>query len=114
MYRVLVDEWDVVVLILLPYWVAPYLIAAGYTTCPSIPVIGFCILLHTLGVAIMMVSGMKMKYSYWLDAQKYYTLQYKKGLIMDGMYKYIRSPNYLGEVMIYSSYAILANVRLLL
>lgn len=51
-----------------------------------------------------------MKYSCYIDAQKYYTLQYKKGLIMDGMYKYIRSPNYLGEVMIYSSYAILANV----
>lgn len=26
------------------------------------------------------------------------------------MYKYIRSPNYLGEVMIYSSYALVANV----
>lgn len=59
MYIVLTDEWNVVVLILLPYWVAPYLIAAGYTTCPSIPVIGFCILLHTLGVAIMMVSGIQ-------------------------------------------------------
>ena len=45
------------------------------------------------------------------DAQKYYTLQYKKGLIMDGMYKYIRSPNYLGEVLIYSSYALLSNVK---
>lgn len=31
---------------------------------------------------------------------------------MDGMFKYIRSPNYLGEVMIYSSYAIVANVWL--
>lgn len=30
---------------------------------------------------------------------------------MDGMYRYIRSPNYLGEVMIYSSYALLANVE---
>ena len=87
------------ILILLPYWVAPYLIAAGYTTAPPIPVMGFAVLLHTLGVAIMMVS----------DAQKYYTLQYKKGLITDGMYKYIRSPNYLGEVMIYSSYALVAN-----
>lgn len=44
------------------------------------------------------------------DAQKYYTLQYKKGLITDGMFKYIRSPNYLGEVMIYSSYGLVANV----
>lgn len=45
------------------------------------------------------------------DAQKYYTLQHKKQLITDGMYRYIRSPNYLGEVMIYSSYALLANVE---
>lgn len=30
---------------------------------------------------------------------------------MDGMYKYIRSPNYLGEVLIYSSYALLSNVK---
>ena len=90
---------DVVVLILLPYWVAPFLIASGHTT-PPIPVMGIAVLLHTLGVAIMLVS----------DAQKYYTLQYKKGLITDGMFKYIRSPNYLGEVMIYSSYGLVANV----
>ena len=48
---------NAVVLILLPYWVAPYLIAAGYTTSPPIPVMGFAVMLHTLGVAIMMVSG---------------------------------------------------------
>lgn len=99
----------IVILILLPYWIAPYLIAAGYTSCPSIPVIGFCILMHTLGVAIMMVSGI-IGWSFFTDAQKYYTLQYRKGLITDGMFKYIRSPNYLGEVMIYASYAIVANV----
>ena len=46
-----------------------------------------------------------------VDAQKYYTLQNKKQLITDGMFRYIRSPNYLGEVMIYSSYALLANVE---
>ncbi len=46
-------------LILIPYWVAPYLIAAGYTTAPSYPVMAFCVLLHTLGVAVMMVSGLR-------------------------------------------------------
>ena len=102
--------FQIVVLILLPYWVAPYLIAAGYTACPSIPILGFCVLMHTLGVAIMMVSGCLCYIELKVDAQKYYTLQNKKGLIMDGMYKYIRSPNYLGEVMIYASYAIVANV----
>lgn len=101
----------VVVLILIPYWVAPYLIAAGYTTAPCYPVMAFCVLLHTLGVAVMMVSGLYIPVQSYKDAQKYYTLQHKKQLITDGMYKYIRSPNYLGEVMIYSSYALLANVE---
>ena len=48
----------VVVLILIPYWVAPYLIAAGYTTAPSYVTMAICVLMHTLGVAVMMVSGM--------------------------------------------------------
>ena len=48
---------ELVVLILLPYWVAPYLIAAGYTVAPSIPVMCLCVLLHTVGVVIMMISG---------------------------------------------------------
>ncbi|MFK8012758.1 MAG: isoprenylcysteine carboxylmethyltransferase family protein, partial [Marinicellaceae bacterium] len=41
------------------------------------------------------------------DAQKYYTLKYKKGLITDGVHKYIRHPNYLGEIMIYGSFALM-------
>ena len=44
-----------------------------------------------VGVVVMLLS----------DSQKYYTLKYKKGLISDGMMKYTRNPNYLGEVMIY-------------
>lgn len=56
MYRWLVP-FILVILILLPYWTAPYLIASGYTVQPSVASIGIAILLHTLGVAIMMVSG---------------------------------------------------------
>lgn len=48
---------NVVVFILIPYWVAPYLIAAGYTTAPPVAVMAICVVMHTLGVAIMMVSG---------------------------------------------------------
>ena len=50
-------NWNIVVFILIPYWVAPYLIAAGYTTSPPIPVMAICVVMHTLGVVIMMVSG---------------------------------------------------------
>lgn len=48
-------------------------------------------LIYVFGVVIMLLS----------DSQKYYTLKYKKGLISDGMMKYTRNPNYLGEVMHY-------------
>jgi protein-S-isoprenylcysteine O-methyltransferase Ste14 len=43
------------------------------------------------------------------DSQKYYTLKYKKGLISDGMMKYTRNPNYLGEIMLYGAFVILVN-----
>ena len=56
------------------------------------------IAVHTLGVAIMLSA----------DGQKYFVLKYKKGLIQDGLFRYIRHPNYLGEIMIYGSYAIVA------
>lgn len=41
------------------------------------------------------------------DAQKYFTLRIKRGLITDGMYRFIRHPNYLGEMLVYSSFALM-------
>ncbi len=41
------------------------------------------------------------------DAQKYYTLKYKKGLISDGMFYATRNPNYLGEIMLYRIFNII-------
>ena len=41
------------------------------------------------------------------DAQKYFTLRVRRGLITDGMHRYIRHPNYLGEMMIYGSFALM-------
>ena len=41
------------------------------------------------------------------DAQKYFTLRYQPGLITDGMHCYIRHPNYLGEMLIYASFALM-------
>lgn len=43
------------------------------------------------------------------DLQKYYVIKYRKGLITDGFFKMTRNPNYLGEVMIYNSFAIIVN-----
>ena len=44
------------------------------------------------------------------DCQKYFQLKYQKprSLITDGMFSYSRSPNYLGEVLIYSSFAMMS------
>ena len=41
------------------------------------------------------------------DAQKYFTLRVKRGLITDGVHRYVRHPNYLGEMMIYGSFALM-------
>jgi protein-S-isoprenylcysteine O-methyltransferase Ste14 len=41
------------------------------------------------------------------DAQKYFTLRVKHGLITNGMYRFIRHPNYLGEMMTYGSFALM-------
>src|SRR3984893_6913229 len=56
-----------------------------------------CISLCILGCVIMIAA----------DGQKYFTLRLQRGLITDGLYRYIRHPNYLGEMMIYGSFALM-------
>lgn len=41
------------------------------------------------------------------DAQKFFTLRHKKGLISDGFFTATRNPNYLGEMALYSAFAVL-------
>lgn len=41
------------------------------------------------------------------DCQKYYILQNRKGLIDYGCFSCTRNPNYLGEMMLYGSFALL-------
>ena len=45
------------------------------------------------------------------DAQKYFILREKKGLIWDGYMLWTRNPNYLGEMMLYSAFACIINSR---
>ena len=42
------------------------------------------------------------------DAQKYFSLKLKKDLIKEGFFKNVRNTNYLGEILIYLSFAILS------
>jgi len=59
--------------------------------------LGVCVLVHTLGLALMVGA----------DAQKFFTLRARRGLITTGFFARVRHPNYLGEMMIYGSYALL-------
>lgn len=84
-----------------PYWVAPTLLITGALGVEASArptwLLSMCVALHTLGVALMMSA----------DAQKYFTLKAKRGLITTGLFKRVRHPNYTGEMMIYASYALL-------
>lgn len=78
------------------YWIAPFiLISSG--TIPSLPLVAIAISLNILGIFLHFVS----------DAQKYYTLKYKQGLITEGLFERCRNTNYLGEILIYSGFALL-------
>ena len=83
------------------YWVFGWLLISGVST-PTYPLpdgawYALCITLCMLGCAIMVAA----------DAQKYFTLRLQPGLITDGMHRYVRHPNYLGEMMIYGSFALM-------
>jgi protein-S-isoprenylcysteine O-methyltransferase Ste14 len=87
-------------LLLATYWVAPYLLISDALgadrSAPSTGFLAFCIALFVLGLTIMTAS----------DCQKNFTLKFRQGLITDGMFKYVRHPNYLGEMMLYASFAL--------
>nr|WP_017747277.1 DUF1295 domain-containing protein [Scytonema hofmannii] len=78
------------------YWIAPLiLISSG--SIPSLPLVAIAISLNILGVFLHFVS----------DAQKYFTLKYQRGLITEGFFARCRNTNYLGEIFIYSAFAML-------
>jgi steroid 5-alpha reductase family enzyme len=79
------------------YYIAPYLLISRHVTLPPY-LVGIVLCLYTLGIFLHYVS----------DAQKYYTLQHRKGLIQEGLFSKTRNPNYLGEILIYVSYALLS------
>src|SRR5215468_8701616 len=73
------------------YWVFGWLLISGAAR-PAYPLPDYawfylCISISILGNVVMIAS----------DAQKYFTLRVKRTLITDGMYRFIRHPNYLGE-----------------
>ena len=79
------------------YWVAPFILISSGSE-PSNVLIAAAISLNIFGVFLVYSS----------DAQKYYTLKYKPGLITEGFFARSRNTNYLGEILIYFSFAMLA------
>jgi steroid 5-alpha reductase family enzyme len=79
------------------YWVAPYLLISRDVQ-PLPALIGSAIAINLAGIFL----------HYGSDAQKYFTLKYKPGLITEGFFTYCRNPNYLGEILIYLGFALLA------
>jgi protein-S-isoprenylcysteine O-methyltransferase Ste14 len=80
--------------VLLPYWMIAYLTIKNKYTITNLRLF-LSTSIHTLGCVLMMSS----------DSQKYFTLLNQSGLISSGWFKKIRNTNYLGEMMIYGSYA---------
>lgn len=78
------------------YWVAPFILISSGTV-PPLPLVAAAISLNILGVFLHFAS----------DAQKYFTLKYRPGLITEGFFARSRNTNYLGEILIYGSFAML-------
>ena len=79
------------------YWLAPFLLISSGIE-PPLPLVAAAIAINIFGVFLHYVS----------DAQKYYTLKYKSGLITEGLFARCRNTNYLGEILIYLAFAMLA------
>lgn len=79
------------------YWSSAYLVVTRRVE--TSPARAFCaVMLYVFGVVSMMAS----------DTQKFFVLKERKGLIANGWFGTCRNTNYLGEIMLYSSFAVLS------
>lgn len=95
-----VAVWIGILFVFLPlagYYAAPILLAWLH---PNVPgwAVALGVSVFTFGIFLHFVS----------DAQKYYTLQLRPGLVDTGLFARTRNPNYLGEIMTYMGYAIIS------
>lgn len=80
------------------YWLAPWIITSRGVTVPPW-MYALVAALYALGVFLHFTS----------DMQKHTSLQLRPGqLVEGGMFRYIRNVNYLGELLIYLSFALLS------
>lgn len=89
------------VMVLLPYNVIGYMMVAGYAEQNTHPErIFVSAWMFIFGILLMLTS----------DIQKYFVLKERKHLIDYGFNKYTRNPNYLGEALLYASFANMVNM----
>jgi len=80
------------------YWIGGWLVMSRGIEAPA-ALLGGCVALHALGVFLHFAS----------DMQKHQHLAHRPGtLLQDGLWSRLRNPNYLGELMIYLSFGLLA------
>lgn len=79
------------------YWIAPWLITSGNVQAPPW-FLAMSISMYSVGVFLHFAS----------DMQKHTSLELKPGLIMTGLWARTRNPNYLGELLIYLGFSLLA------
>lgn len=80
------------------YWIAPWVLIAGHRN-PGGPILCAAVTMNIFGVMLHFSS----------DAQKHFTLKYQAGLITEGFFARCRNTNYLGELLIYSGFALLSD-----
>ncbi len=80
---------------LMAYMIGPYLLISEHTTPPNW-IFAAATFLVILGVFLHYVS----------DAQKFFVLRVRNGLIEDGLFARTRNPNYLGELLIYGGFVL--------
>lgn len=81
-----------------PYWLAPWLLVSRDVTQPTWVLVAAGVG-WLVGVVTMLGA----------DAQKHRTLRRRPGLITTGWFARVRHPNYLGEMLVYGSFAVLAD-----
>lgn len=80
------------------YWIAPWIIVAQNVQVPAW-YIALCVSTFALGVFLHFAS----------DMQKYVELRLAPShLLSSGLWAYVRNPNYLGELLIYLGFGLLA------
>jgi steroid 5-alpha reductase family enzyme len=84
-------------LVLALYWLAPLLLMSSGAV-PPLPLVAVAIALNLLSVFL----------HFGIDAQKHFVLKLQPGLIDAGFFARSRNTNYLGELLIYLSFALLA------